>query len=561
MPIRPWLAVPVRMVLALALASAAVVLTAPQASAVQCAYDTVSRSLAVSTTSTDASYLVIQANGPYLEVGGVFCALLAEVNTVTINASAKPNIEFYFYLDSPLGPGFTNEGNGSSEIEFMMDGLTDQTSMTIWGTPAADKVTLGWLFDPATGSSRGAINLNGFVDGATSDNDIILNTFPGHIRVVGEEGDDVLSGNGTGTFQSRPNFVPLLLHGDVGANQLTGGYGDDRIVFAEALTPEGADVLSGGAGGVDTVEAWNVGEPSSIRASISLDGVANDGSRCPGTECNGDSVAADFERVVGSGASEIITGNDAPQYLEGGDGGDLVQGLGGNDTLGCGTGTYEGGGGADTIQIPSERYTPVCGILRGGAGTDTVDFQYARDPISVTFDNLSNDGPVNFTMNVRNDIERVIGSPYADSLTGNGDRDTLFGMAGSDKLLGGGGDDTLIPGLGVDTAGGGPGVDRLSYATSTLAVIIQVASRLVTGEGDDSYTSVESFVGSPQGDTMNGAGSADRFNGGDGNDGLFGFGGDDTINGGPGDDTINGGNGVDTCSQGPGVGSVLGCEQ
>jgi Ca2+-binding RTX toxin-like protein len=548
----------VRILATAVLVTGAVFSAAPEASATpQCAYDSAARTLAVTLSSTDFT-TVVQANGPYLEVGSVFCALLTEVNTVTINAAAIGSNDLYFGLrNGPLGPGNFNEGNGSSEIEFTVNGLTPQSTLWVTGTDNADKITLGWYLNRTTGASAGQINLNAFADGATVDNDISFPQLPGDIIVITGQGDDVISGAGTGTFFTGQIYVPLSLAGEDGSNQVTGGGGNDILSFTEAKVPEGGDMLMGGAG-TDTVRALNSG--SVPRASISIDGIANDGSLCPGTQCNGDNVATDIEAVEGSTVNETISGNDAAQSLAGGGGDDLVQGLGGDDTLTCTSGTYEGGGGNDTIAKWGYPTAAECGILRGGSGVDTVDFRSSDDPVVVTLDNLSNDGPVGATTNVRTDVERVIGSGLSDTLTGNGDSDELLGAAGSDTLQGGDGPDTLVPGPGADIVRGGHGVDRISYDTSLAAIVVDAVAKSVTGEGTDTYTSIESYVGSAFADVMDGSALAERMVGGPGNDDLAGAGGNDTLIGGAGDDTIDGGPGTDTCTQGTGVGSVVNCE-
>jgi Ca2+-binding RTX toxin-like protein len=542
------------------LVTGSVLLVTPSASAVpQCAYDTTARTLAVTVSSNDGT-TVVRASGAYLEVGGVSCALLSEVNSVTINAAAIGSGNLYFDLSKgPLGPGNLNEGNGSSEIEFTVNGLTPQSTLWVAGTDNADKITLGWYFNRVSGYSAGQVNLNAFADGGTPDNDISFPQLPGLIEVLAGAGDDVISGAGTGTIYTGQIYVPLLLAGEEGANQVTGGGGDDRLFYNEPLTPDGADTLSGG-GGVDTVDALNDGDPNLYGASISLDGIANDGSHCPGLQCSGDNIGIDIEAFEGSGVSEIITGNSAPQTLSGGGGDDLVQGFGGNDSFTCSTGTYEGGAGSDTMEPSQRPGDPACGILRGGKGVDTVDFSGSDSAVRVSLDNLSNDGPVGATTNVRTDMERVLGSMYADTLAGDDSGDVLIGLAGSDTIQGLGGADTLAPGLGADTVSGGPGTDRLSYSASLYAVVVDAVAKSVTGEGTDTFTSVESYVGSPLADVMKGSGASERFAGGAGNDNLAGAGGDDTLLGGDGDDTIDGGSGTDTCSQDGGIGSVTNCE-
>lgn len=545
-----WVA---RLAVGLLLAAGVVGLAASPASAATCSYDTANRLATVTLGSGDGT-VVIRANGSHLEVADAFCALLTEVNTVTINAAGDADAKLHFDLrNGPLGPGNFNEGNGSSEIEFTVNGLTAQSLVRVSGGSDPDKITLGWFLDRFTGYSAGQMNLNGFADAGTVDNDISFPTPPGAIQVESFFGDDVISGAGTGTVFTGPISVPLSLDGGQGSDQLAGGNGDDLIVFGELAT--GSDTLTGGPG-YDQLLAVN-DQPEIGWYSISLDGVANDGLYCPGVNCTADNVGNDFEVVIGSGADETIVGNAEGQYLTGSGGNDLVQGLGGSDTFGCDAGTYEGGRGADVFEIFGEE----CGIVRGGKGKDTADFHNMQQAVVVSLDNVSNDGPAGHaTANVRSDVERVIGSSYDDTLTGNGDADQLQGLAGNDTLLGGDGPDALAPGPGVDTVDGGAGKDKLIYSASNSGVVVQMAAKLVTGEGDDAFASVEAIVGSRWGDTMNGAGSADRFIGGAGNDVLKGFRGADTLLGGDGDDSIDGGKGTDTCSQGAGVGTVVRCE-
>ena len=136
----------------------------------------------------------------------------------------------------------------------------------------------------------------------------------------------------------------------------------------------------------------------------------------------------------------------------------------------------------------------------------------------------------------------------------------MEGGEGDDALAGLGGNDTFIPGLGVDAVAGGTGTDRLSYATSLTPIIINAVTSAVTGEGNDSFSSIESYAGSPFADVMDGSGANERMAGNAGNDDLAGAGGNDVLIGGDGDDSLDGGVGTDTCTQGLGTGTVVNCE-
>ena len=100
----------------------------------------------------------------------------------------------------------------------------------------------------------------------------------------------------------------------------------------------------------------------------------------------------------------------------------MLCGLGGNDTL-------DGGGGDDVLLGG-----PGSDTLRGGAGRDTASFEDATAPVTVDLTAGTASGEGGDTLS---DVEGVIGSPQADSITGD---------AGANTLDGGGGDDTIMSG-------------------------------------------------------------------------------------------------------------------
>jgi Ca2+-binding RTX toxin-like protein len=382
---------------------------------------------------------------------------------------------------------------------------------------------------------------------------VSFTSFPGLIQVSAQGGDDTLTGAGVGVTITGPIWTPLELNGAAGVNTVTGGAGPDTLVFREETVSEGGDTLSGG-GGIDTAQASTAG--AAAVATITVDGVANDGSNCPGVNCNGDNIGLDIERVVGSFSSETITGNSGSQYLAGGiDGDDALFGAGGADELHANSGTAQGGAGNDVLVPESAN----C-VLRGGKGRDTATFAAVNKSVVVTLDNVANDGPSGSTINVHSDIENVTGSPLSDTLIGSGAANTLDAGAGNDSLYGQGGRDTFLPGPGDDSVSGGGGTDRLSFAASATPIVLDAVAKAVSGDGSDTFSSIESYVGSSFADVMHGSASGERIAGGAGDDDIAGAGGDDTLVGGAGDDTIDGGPGTDTCSQNGGSGSIEHCE-
>ena len=238
--------------------------------------------------------------------------------------------------------------------------------------------------------------------------------------------------------------------------------------------------------------------------------------------------------------------------VAGRNGDDILWGLGGDDKLYGMTGsdTLKGGAGADELD--------------GGVGVDTASYvsDFVDDPVTGVSVNLTTGVGSNGLAagDTLTSIENVIGTPFADGLTGNFEAnvltggnggDTLKGGAGDDTLDGGSGDDFLWGGSGADTLNGGADTDTLIYvfggggaadSVDTDGVIIVLdASGNGTGHGGfaegDTYTSIENVIGSTFDDAITGNASVNVLQGLDGNDTLNGGGGGDTLDGGIGNDT------------------------
>ncbi|MBO9695138.1 MAG: hypothetical protein J7499_02970 [Sphingopyxis sp.] len=383
-------------------------------------------------------------------------------------------------------------------------------------------------------------------------------------------------------------FADTLI-GDGGDQTLVGGAGGDRI---------------DGAGGFDTVVYAN----SALGVKINLATGAVSGG-----EAQGDSIAG-IEAVVGSGLADTLTGDANANRLEGGAGNDIIDGGAGADAMIGGTGDDSYvvddvgdqvietiGGGVDIVRTGLSSLTLADGVedlsytgsggfsgtgnaldnslygkalddalygldgddkLVGGAGADLLDGGAGRDQVDYT---KSAAITVNLVTNVNRGgeaegdrligIETVIGSNYADSITGSDDPlvgDILYGRGGDDLLFGGAGDDQLDGGSGSDVMRGGAGND--------LYVVYEAGDQVVeaAGEGRDrirtaatSYTlgaNVEELVytgtigatmtGNALDNFIVGSGGEDRLNGGDGADVLRGGAGGDILDGAAGSDTV-----------------------
>ncbi len=199
--------------------------------------------------------------------------------------------------------------------------------------------------------------------------------------------------------------------------------------------------------------------------------------------------------------------------INSGDGNDSVDSTG--TTL---NGTFNGGTGND-ILLPGRSEE----VFNGGAGTDSVNYSGRENPVTVSLNGTADDGEDSEEDNIKPDVEKVIGTDGADSLTGGTGADTLVGGAGNDKLVGG---------LGGDVLKGGTGFDSVSYedhAVRVVATIDGAANDGALGESDNIGTDVEALVGSNQGDRLTGGSNSNVIDGLKGSDVIAGGGGNDTV--------------------------------
>jgi Ca2+-binding RTX toxin-like protein len=160
--------------------------------------------------------------------------------------------------------------------------------------------------------------------------------------------------------------------------------------------------------------------------------------------------------------------------------------------------------------------------------------------------------------------DEIHGGAGADTVYGGGGDDLIFGETGNDSLSGGIGNDILDGGLGNDVLAGGAGADRLiggdgfdtaTYATSSTAVYVNLATNIgVFGDAEgDTFSSINKVVGSRLDDGLVADDSGVVLDGGAGHDLLVGGAGLDVLIGGDGDDTLKGGRGLDVLTGGAGA--------
>ena len=198
---------------------------------------------------------------------------------------------------------------------------------------------------------------------------------------------------------------------------------------------------------------------------------------------------------IGNSTNETLTGSTDDDYLDGGPGNDTIDG-GGNGLYG------------DTVGF--------------GSATTGVNVNLATGVIS-------NDGTggVDRILNV----EHINGTPFNDTLVGDGFNNSFR------------------PGAGNDLVDGGAGTnDNVQYEDATAGVTVNLLTGQATGSsiGNDTLVGIEGVIGSAFDDVITirngyaiGRGGNDLLIGGSGNESFTGSSGNDTLNGGTGFDTAN----------------------
>ena len=312
---------------------------------------------------------------------------------------------------------------------------------------------------------------------------------------------------------------------------------------------------------------------------------ADDGEAGAG---EGDDVKSDVENLNGGLGDDVLTGSQQPNVLNGNAGDDDISGGPGGDCT-VDTDRLNGGAGNDVLRLGAA--ANCADIADGAAGRDSADYELRSGGVSVTLDNIPNDGESEAD-DVKATIEVVLGGSGNDNLTGGSSNDELHGGPGNDVLHGAAGNDTLIGGSGNDElygeAGddyidessasdasylasfsafggqdvihGGAGVNTCNFrrgastaASYTLCFTTGSASCALSSDdgvdGDDLTNcnhvilddGNDTVTGSSGDDIIEAGGGADSVLGGAGNDVLYGEAGDDALFGEAGSDTLDGG--------------------
>lgn len=367
--------------------------------------------------------------------------------------------------------------------------------------------------------------------------------------MIGGAGDDTLNGGGyaTAMFVGSADVTVDLR---IAAAQDTGHGLDTLLNIRDVISGSGNDLiisngsrfthLIGGAGD-DTLGGEGIVTATSFYGNDTLDGGAGSDTALffgdfdttinlatTDQQYSGERLVTliDIESIATDGGNDSLTGDDNANSLTSGADSDTLNGGSGNDTLNGGLGGDMLDGGDDTdFAAYSDATTGVVADLQF-SGNNT---GYAEGDIYVS-------------------IENLMGTHYADSLSGDGAANLLDGVLGDDLLYGRDGDDTLIGGAGADLHDGGLGIDRAQYSDATVGVLadLQIAANNTGIGAGDTYVSIENLSGSGLDDNLRGDAGANEIFGESGNDKIYGRNDADTLNGDNGDDTLFGGRGADS---------------
>ncbi len=375
-------------------------------------------------------------------------------------------------------------------------------------------------------------------------------------RVAGSEAADAFVG-GAGLDVVDGAAGDDLLAGLGGDDVLRGGAGDDLMDGGL-----GDDLLDGGEG-VDEIDY----SASPVGLTVDL------GATSAQQTGFGRDVLLSIENLYASIWSDVLIGNDGRNVLDGLNGADILVGGAGDDRLigGFDNDFLMGGAGDDVLLGGGQFEFDIASYADAAAGVrvDLAVSNIAQNTGGAGTDTLFG-------------LPGLIGSGFADALSGTAGANYLDGGDGDDVLNGRGGADTLTGGAGDDVATfastraenvvtvnadgtvvvQGPegrdlllDIERLQFTDEVVTVTSSSAGlRLSGGPAPNSFAGVDVYAGRAGADTLDGGdsgdilfgrGGADLLYGGAGQDSLFGEEGADLLFGGAGIDLIDGGEGDD----------------
>lgn len=307
---------------------------------------------------------------------------------------------------------------------------------------------------------------------------------------AGADGDFVFGGDGIDTVSYQFATGPMTINLAAGSAKLTNGTLTDLLLSIENVNGSsfddlivagpGPNVLQGGFGN-DVYDQVDIGD--TVIEVVLPPGFPAPPGWIPGidtirTIATSWTLGAGIENLTGlNTGNSTLRGNELDNVIIGNSGSDTLYGYAGNDSLygGGGTDYLFGGDGDDLLDGGAGN-----DILDGGNGSDTVSY-LTRGAVNVNLATGSATlaGETDFLYS----IENVIGSAFADTLTGSSVANRIRTGGGNDVVDAGAGDDVVvIDGGNVQiTLGSGDDIVVLTRGTSVTAHHVTI-SDFVTGE-------------------------------------------------------------------------------
>ena len=427
--------------------------------------------------------------------------------------------------DTITGDGEANKiwgGGGNDDL----DG--DSGDDIIDGGPGGDDINGGIGLNTVTYENSDAgvrvSLLTGRGEGGHAEGDRIRN----FNNLVGSDHDDRLFGD----------------DGANGANTLSGGAGDDRIVAnlgddtveggagedtmdgdadAYAAAPVGSDTLSyAGSAGSVTIDLSHQYAIAASAEQQRAHYATGDGGDAVGDKFRG------FENVTGGMGNDRLTGDGWNNILIGGPGADRLD-----------------GGNAVTAAGADGRFGTADDVMT--SGTDTASYDGSTAGVTITFsERRLNNQDVTIGEGSGGDaggdrllnIEKVVGTAHDDTFIASSLTQMFDGGENAE-------DDPETPNLDESKDS-----DTVSFANLDDPVNLLLGSSF--------YRNIENAIGGSGNDIMRGDDNPNRLEGGAGSDTLTGFNGSDTLIGGAGDDRLIGASGFDLLNGGPGADNIDG---
>ncbi|WP_395672487.1 calcium-binding protein [Inquilinus sp.] len=275
-------------------------------------------------------------------------------------------------------------------------------------TPGGELAALAIIFsgNDTIGGSTQADYLMGF-DGADT-----INGGDGNDTLRGGAGADILNGGNGLDFanyqgSSAEVFVDiqsnLIFSGDATGDVLNSIENIYGSAFSDTLSGNADRNIIGGESGHDLIDGRGGDDALS----------GEDGDDI----LNGRDGA---DRLVGGAGDDTLTGDAGNDSMDGGTGNDGAFGGAGNDSItgGAGTDNLDGGDDNDFLEGGADADT-----LTGGSGIDTASYASSAAGVTVVLGGASSGGDAQG--DTLTGIEQVMGSGFADTITGDAGANTL----------------------------------------------------------------------------------------------------------------------------------------